>query len=183
MGPANKHYPSPHLYRRPWNYSDYLRGTVEEELIQCKKSVYLEKNNQLEFQYMSENYPKKGFYYLKYGRYPSKVSAWGFHNLHKSRVPVLFSLYLQCGIYHELHKLNLLEDQLKRKSITTEIFQRNNERIILDMTSSVQTIFIVFCGMVILATLTLAFECRYFIFYKLEESFRKCRKCKFPRCK
>jgi len=53
MSPFNKHVPSEHLYKRPWKPSEYLKGAIEEELIQCQKSVYLEQSNQLEFKYTS----------------------------------------------------------------------------------------------------------------------------------
>jgi len=99
MDRSKKYYPAAHSFQRPWNASEYARGAVKDELAQCKKSVYLEKSNQLEFKYMSDNYPKHKFYDLEQG-YASKVSVWEFHRLEKSRVPQVFSLFLQSGIYH-----------------------------------------------------------------------------------
>jgi len=39
MRHSNKYYPFAHAYKRPWNSSDYPLGAVEEELIECQKSV------------------------------------------------------------------------------------------------------------------------------------------------
>jgi len=169
MGRSNKYYPSPHLYRRQWISSEYARGAVEEELVQSKKSVYLEKSNQLEFKYMSESYPKNKFYYLKDG-YRSKVSVWGFHNHHKSRVPFIFSLFLQSEIYHQRHKINLHRDHLKRRTVTNEILERNQLQNILDITSSIQTVFILFCGMILVAVFALSVEYSYSMFPRMKDS-------------
>jgi len=51
---SNKFYPKTHGQKRSWNPNDYPRGAVEEELSECKKSVYLEKNHELEFKYVRE---------------------------------------------------------------------------------------------------------------------------------
>jgi len=126
LDPSHKYYPSAHKYNRPWNSSDYARGAVEEELIQCQKSVYLEQSNQLEFKYISENYKKKRFYYLKES-FETKWSVWEFRHLQNSRLPFYFSLILQSGVYHEIHKLKQLRDHLKRRYVTTEIINRTEK--------------------------------------------------------
>jgi len=133
---------------------------VEEELIKCQKSVYLEKSNQLEFKYISENYKKKRFYYLQ-DQLMLKKSVWGFYNLQKSRIPFYFNMFLQSGIYHEMHNLKLLKDHLKRRHITAEITNRTQKPEVLDMTSSIQTIFILFAAMSLLAKLVFAAEVGY----------------------
>jgi len=166
MNPSNKYYPSAHTYKRQWNSSDYPRGAVEEELIKCQKSVYLEQSNQLEFKYMSESYKKKRFYYLQ-DQFTSKKSVWGFYNLQKSRIPFYFSMFLQSGIYHELHKLKLLKDHQKRRYVTEEIINRTQKPQVLDMTSSIQTIFILFAAMSLLAKLAFAAELGYPVMCKL----------------
>jgi len=166
MGRSNKYYPAAHSFQRQWNASEYARGAVEEELAQCKKSVYLEKSNQLEFKYMSDKYPKHKFYYLKKG-YASKVSVWGFYHFEKSRVPQVFSLFLQSGIYHQRHKIHLHRDHLKRRSVTSEIHKRSKNEFVLDMTASIQTLFILFCGMILVATCALSLEYLYNVFPRL----------------
>jgi len=157
MSPSNKHYPSGHLYKRPWKSINYLRGAVEEELTQCHKSVYLEQSNQLEFKYMSENYKKKRFYYLQDG-YKSRLSVWSFNNLQKSRIHLLFWMFLQSGIFHHLHRMQLLIDHQKRRAVTSEIIKRTEIPQALDMSSSVQTIFILFASMILIAKLAFAAE-------------------------
>jgi len=170
MGHSNKYYPAAHSFQRPWNASEYARGAVEEELAQCKKSVYLEKRNQLEFKYMSDNFPKHKFYYLKKG-YASKVSVWGFHHLEKSRVLYVFSLFLQSGIYHQRHKRHLYRDHLKRRSVTAEIHKRTKKEIVLDMTSSNQTVFILFCGIISFAKCAISLVYLYNVFPRLIEAY------------
>jgi len=170
MRRSNKYYPAAHSFKRPWNASEYARGAVEEELAQCKKSVYLEKSNQLEFKCMSDHYQKHKFYYLKEG-YASKVSVWGFHHLEKSRVPYVFNLFLQSGIYHQRHKIHLHKDHLKRRSVTAEIHKRTKEEIVLDMTSSIQTVFILFCGIILVAKCVVSLEYLYDVYPRLIESY------------
>jgi len=160
MAPSNRYYPAEHTYKRPWNSSEYPTGAVEEELVSCQKSVYMEQSDQLEFKYISENYKKKRFYYLQ-GKFPSIQRRWGFYNLQKSKIPFYFSMFLQSGIFHELHKLNLLGDHLKRRKMTSEIIKRTHKREVLDMNSSVQTVFILFSAMTLLAMLAFVAEFGY----------------------
>jgi len=160
MSPSNKYYPAEHTYKRQWNSSDYPRGAVEEELINCKKLVYMERSDQLEFKYMSENYKKKRFYYLP-EKLPTVVNRWGFYNLQKSKIPFYFSMFLQSGIFHELHKLKLLRDHLKRRPMTSEIIKRTHNPEVLNMNSSIQTVFILFSAMILLAKLALVAEFVY----------------------
>jgi len=79
----------------------------------------------------------------------------------KSRVPFYFSMFLQSGVFNELHKLKLFKYHQKRRSITKEIRERTQKPEILDMNSSIQTIFIVFAGMSLLAKVVLAAELGY----------------------
>jgi len=181
MSPSNKYYPSGHSYERPWDHSDYPRGASEEELIQCQRSVYLERSNQLEFKYMSENYRKKRFYYLQ-DSFASKLFVWSFLNLQKSRIPFYFSMALQSGVYHQLHNLKLLKDHQQRKYVTTEIIRRTQKPEILDMNSSVQTIFILFSAMSLLALLAFVVELCYSLCNKWSNAFNYF-KFKFRFCK
>jgi len=162
MNPSNKFYPPAHAHKRPWNSSEYLRGAVEEEIVKCQKSVYLEQSNQLEFNYMSERYKRKRFYYLK-DQLISRKLVWGFYNLQKSRIPFYFGMFLQSGIYHEMHKLHLLKDHHKRRYVTAEIIKRTQKPEVLDMTYSIQTILILFVGMSFLAKLVLIAEISYLV--------------------
>jgi len=161
MNTSNKYYPAAQTYKRFWNSSDYPRGAVEEELVKCQRSVYMERSNQLEFKYMSENYKSKRLYYLQ-DRFTSTQIKWGFYNLRKSKLPFYFSMFLQSGIYHELHKLKLFRDHQTRRS--SEIIDRTHKPDILDMTSSVQTIFILFLAMTVLAKFSFFLECSYFTY-------------------
>jgi len=133
---------------------------VEEELVNCQKSVYMERSDQLEFDYMSENYRKKRFYYFP-ERFTITQKKWGFYNLQKSKLPFYFSMFLQSGIFHELHKLKLSNNYLNRRSMTSEIIKRTHKREVLDLTSSVQTIFVLFAAMALLAKLVIAAEFGY----------------------
>jgi len=160
MRPSNKFYPQEHTYKRHWNYSEYPKGAVEEELINCQKSVYMEKSDQLEYHYMSENYRKKRFYYLQ-DRFDSTPKNWGFYNLQKSKLPFYFSILIHSGIFHELHKLKLFKDHHKRRSMTSEIIERTSNREVLDLNSSVQTVFILFATMTLLAKLAFVVEFCY----------------------
>jgi len=166
MRVSNKYYPTGHANKRPWNSSDYPTGAVEGELIKCQKSVFMEKSHQLEFKYVSESFPKKRFYYLQQDRLTSTQKKWGFYNLQKSKLPFYFSMFLQSGIFHELHKLKLLGDHLKRRSMTSEIIKRTHKPEVLDMTSSVQTVFILYAAMILLAKLAFIAEFGYSTFNK-----------------
>jgi len=156
----NKFYLDSQTYKRPWKSRDFPTGAVEEELIKCQKSVYAEQSNQLEFHYMSENYKKKRFYYLQES-FASTQKKWGFYNLQNSKLPFYFSMFLQSGIFHELHKLKLLRDHHKRRSMTSEIIKRTHKPEILDLSSSVQTVFILFAAMSLLAKLAFVAEFCY----------------------
>jgi len=157
MRHSNKYYPAEHTYKRPWKSSYYPTGAVEEELIKCEKSVYVEESDQLEFKYMSENCRNKRFYYLR-DKFSITQKKWGFLNLQKSKLPFYFSMFLQSGIFHEMHKLELFSYHQKRRSITSEIIKRTHKREVLDMTTSVQTVFILFVVMILVANLAFIAE-------------------------
>jgi len=163
---SNKFHPDPHTFKRPWNFMDYPTGAVEETLINCQKSVYAERSDQLEFKYLSENCKKKRFYYLK-DSFFSTQNRWSFYNLQKSKLPFYFGIFLQSGIFHELHKLKLFRGYQKRRSMTSEIIKRTHNQEVLDMSSSVQTVFIIFAAMTLLAKLAFVAEFSYF----------ECKKC------
>jgi len=100
---------------------------------------------------------------LKEG-YDSKPTVIGFHNMYnKSPVPFLFSEFVQSGIYHQRQMLSLVREQLKRKSLTTEILKRTHKKEFLDMNFSIQTVFIVYGAMICLAYLGFAAEKCYLI--------------------
>jgi len=160
MRPSNRYYPAEHAYKRSWNSSKYPTGAVEEELVKCQKSVYVERSDQLELKYMSENYKKKRFYYLQ-ERFDSTQKKWSFYNLQKSKLPFYFSMFLQSGIFHELHRMKLLRDHYNRQSMTSEINKRTYKPEILDLTSSVQTVFILFAAMALLAKVVFVAEFCY----------------------
>jgi len=120
----------------------------------------MERSDELEFKYVSENYKKKRFYYLT-ERLPVKQNQWGFYNLQKSKIPFYFAMFLQSGIFHKLYKLNLLKDILNRRYMTFEIIDRTQKAEVLDLTSSMQTVFILFLAMALLVTLAFASEFCY----------------------
>jgi len=157
MTSSFRHNPSAHEHKRPWKDSEYAREVVEEELANCEKSIYLERSDQLEFKYMSNHYPKKKFYYLKEG-FASRFEVWVFENMQRLRIPALFGYMLESGIYHQLHKLSIVKQQLKRIRVTDEILNRINKPITLDMTSSVQTVFIIYSAMALLAIISFLSE-------------------------
>jgi len=57
-----------------------------------------------------------------------------------------------------MHKFKLLRDQLERRPLTSEIIKRTHKPEVLDMSSSVQTEFILFAAMTLLAKLAFIAE-------------------------
>jgi len=151
MSVANKHFITGHKFRRNWTSNNYLLGSVEEELVQCRKSVYIERSDQLEFQYISQRYPKRKFYYFE-NDLASRVNVWRFLAMRRSRILPLFTLVLQSGVCSHLHKMQTLRGQLNRREITRETIKNQIQPFVFNLNSSVQTVFIVFCSMVLLAT-------------------------------
>jgi len=160
MSPRNKHFPSVPGSELLRNSTNYARSAIEEELVQCKKSIYLESSKQFEFKYMADNYPKKKFYYLKDG-FRSTPHLWGFRSMSKSKIPGIFQSFLQSGIYYELHKIQIFKENLRRKAVTVDILERHTKPNLLDMSSSIQTVFILFCVNICLANTVLLAEIWY----------------------
>jgi len=92
--------------------------------------------------------------------------VWGLCNLHRSLLPFLFSLIIQSGVYHQRFKVQLLQHYLQRKEITAEIKERTYKKEVLDMTSAVQTVFILYSGMIVLAVVEFVIETCLFRIYK-----------------
>jgi len=57
-----------------------------------------------------------------------------------------------------------MRDQSKRKNVTTEIFNRYNKRDVIDMSSSVQTIFILIACMAALAQIVFILEYHHVLY-------------------
>jgi len=71
--------------------------------------------------------------------------------MRRSRILPLFTLVLQSGVYSHLHKMQTLREQLNRREMTREIIKNQIQPFVLNLNSSVQTVSIVFCSMVLLA--------------------------------
>jgi len=169
LASSNPNYIARHPFKRPWPSQKYVKFAVEEELIQCKKSLYLEKNTESEFQYLSQIYPEKGFYYLK-GDIPEKRSGWTFTNLEYSRIPALFAKYIESGIYVQMHFNQVFKENLKRKQYSRQIKAMYEKRTLLDMNSSVQTVFILLSALLSLSLVFFAAE--YYLYFRVRLNYR-----------
>jgi len=146
MSPYNRHFPSqtktPGLLL---HFENHFQVAIEEELVHCKTTVYLNRPNEFEFAYMTKNYLEKSFYYLRYDDgIEFGFNGWGFFGMEGSKVKQIFDGFISSGIYHFDYLHYFRQKQLNRRTSTLKIRQYINKGFALNMKSSIQTIFVLY---------------------------------------
>jgi len=153
--PVNRHYPlRPSLSIPIDNF--YAKTAIENELIQCGKSAYMERKGEGEFKYLSANYPQKSFYYLK----DSIDGLWVGFNLermtnsetYKVMVRLLESGYLMRMIFLQTDR------DLPRRINATNLIKKHDRTFVMNMESQINTVFILAFAMLLVATMAFVSE-------------------------
>jgi len=150
LSPYNRVYAKHPKVKRSWEKEVYARAAVEDEMIQCRKSVYLEISDEKQFDYLTGNYPKLGFYYLKDKIDPPSL-GWTFAVLENTNLIKTFKRFIQSGVYVYLHKKLRLLKSLRQRMVTLEIQGFHKKEVTVGMTSSIQTIFILHSILIVLS--------------------------------
>jgi len=171
--PVNRHYPIKPLFKIPKDLP-YTKTEIENELIQCGKSAYLEVLSEGEFKYLSENYPEKRFYYLK-DLIPSWWVGYQLERLENSKTYIVLKLALDSGGFVHFIKNNLI---LQRLRTSTKLI-KNHAKVsfIMNMESQIQTVFVLAFSMLLGATGAFLVEYKLGV-VRIRHYLMKIEKCK-----
>jgi len=172
--PVNRHYPLKPSFEIPID-TRYAKTAIENELVQCGKSAYVEGPAESELKYLSEMYPEKRFYYLK-DLIKSGWSGFKLERLENSKTYVALKRCLDSLIFQYFREINL---SYVRRVNGTKLIKKNMKTFKMDMESQLQKVFVLALAMLLVAngaffveyTLTVKFN-----YYLLKLT--KCIECK-----
>jgi hypothetical protein len=182
ISPKHRHYPKDPKFpsSKAGLIQHYMSAAVEKELTASGKTIFIADLKELgaELHYLQTNYPDRTFYRgnstIEQGR--RKKVFWNY-NLGGNRVLAHYLVrLLQAGIYSPISSLANHNKYLERR-IGTKII-KEMERLAaagMDTSGSIQTIFIISVGILVLASCVFLFECmatrRKTIFIMIEQLF------------
>ncbi|OXA39893.1 hypothetical protein Fcan01_25293 [Folsomia candida] len=159
LDPKLTHYPKGFQHSNPYQAFSDLRDSVETELLDCGKTVFVAKSDiiRAEYQYLRKHYFAKKFYkstqiseYFPFGLYFLETIA--------SNVPKYFKDIFETGIYGRLKVEEARLKYLNRKPVKKFQDQQLFESLGLD--GAIVTVFII-CGItIIVAGIAFLFEVR-----------------------
>ncbi|OXA49246.1 hypothetical protein Fcan01_15353 [Folsomia candida] len=118
IDPRHTHYPRGFRYSNPNQTLGQLRSSVESELVECGKSVFISKSEevQAEFKFLERHYPTRKFYKGK--EILDKVSiGWYFYRHGLSKIPKYFVDLVETGIFQRLREQERNYKNLARKPV------------------------------------------------------------------
>jgi hypothetical protein len=166
ISPKHRHYPKDPQFpsSKAGLIQHYRAAAVEKELTACGKSIFIADLKELgpELDYLQTNYPDRTFYRgnstIEQGR--RKKVFWNY-SLGGNRVLAHYlKCLLQAGISSHITSIANDKKYLERR-IGTKII-KEMERLAaagMDMSGSIQTIFIISAGILVLASCVFLFEC------------------------
>jgi len=107
---------------------------------------------------MTQNYPEKNFCHLIEEGIEFGFNGWGFFGMEDSKVKEIFDAFVSSGIYHFDYRHSTSQRQMKRRNATLKIRHYNIKGFVLNMKSSIQTIFVLYFALIGISTAILGSE-------------------------
>jgi hypothetical protein len=154
FSPTNRHYPNDPKFNNPDDEKIpyYLDAAVENELVRCKKSVFIGEKEDLRYEllYLKTNYPRAGFYMSSdtLEKIGLKPNIWSFSDFGNSKVPYFFKQLIEAGVRQFIVSLRKQTYYLKRRQGTALVQLAESKQAPQGLKGSIQTIFfiwIAFC--------------------------------------
>lgn len=118
--PIHSHFPRNYNFRKNKNV-DHFRRNVEKEVVECVKTVFVARSDNLEVEYnfLSKNYPWHKFYK---GTQVLSESPYGvaFRSAGNSRLPYYYKSLVETGIQGRIEKELVIRKSLLRKPAAPE---------------------------------------------------------------
>jgi hypothetical protein len=168
ISPKHRHYPREPKFSNSKNVfiDQYMAAAVEKEIVACGRSIFIAESNELqaELRYLQRNYPERTFYVgngtIEQGT--RRKLFWNYH--HKNPVLAHYvMLLLQAGIRTHILSIQSHKTYLERRIGTKIIKEKEPTAMGMDMSGSIQTIFIILSASLVLASFVFIFE---FIFHR-----------------
>jgi hypothetical protein len=156
--PKNPNIPPTKLEKIP----SFLSAAIEKELVACERSIFIGERKALnnELSYLKTNYPRKHFY-ISNDTLESSWSTpiiWNFMKPGNSKVPRYFKQLLEAGGRDVLLRLRKHTYYLKRRIGTQFVQDEMLKEVIMGMSGSIQTIFIILIVSLSIATMVFLLE-------------------------
>jgi hypothetical protein len=156
--PKNPNIPPTKLEKIP----SYFSAAIEKELVACERSIFIGERKALntELSYLKTNYPRKHFY-ISNDTLESSWSTpiiWNFMKTGKSKVPRYFKQLLEAGGRDVLLRLRKHTYYLKRRIGTQFVQEEMLKEVVIGMSGSIQTIFIILIASLSIATMVFLLE-------------------------
>lgn len=146
LDPQHTHHPRGFRYSNHNQTAIQLQHSIENELIDCGKSVFIAKSGvvEAEFQFLERHYPTRKFYKGK--DILEKISfGWQFTDRGISKLPKYFKAAIETGIYGRLRKEEIYQKSLHR----TPVMKLKTEMATpFGLDGAISTLFIL-CGVVL----------------------------------
>ncbi|OXA42676.1 hypothetical protein Fcan01_22421 [Folsomia candida] len=169
LDPRHVHHPTAFNYSNPKQTELQVRRSVEEELVDCGKSVLIVKSDEIEaeFQFVRRHYPSKEFYK---GKEILRMvnSGWTFYDGGITKVPEYFKSLIWSGIYGRLQ-----EEAMRRKYLHRTPTRKSEIAGLaptVELGGTILTLFIICGAIFLLASFVLVIEIRVWDKPKLSES-------------
>ncbi|OXA39349.1 hypothetical protein Fcan01_24171 [Folsomia candida] len=121
FNPRHTHHPTGFQYLNLNQTFVQVQGSMERELVQCGKSVYISNSDviEAEFDFLTKQYPSRRFYKGK-EIYEEVTYRWHTSLAGVSHVPKYFKYLIESGIYRRLQLEEIYQKYLRRKHFKTE---------------------------------------------------------------
>ncbi|OXA40840.1 hypothetical protein Fcan01_24174 [Folsomia candida] len=114
--PRHTHHPKGFQYLNRNQTFPQVQGSMERELVQCGKSVYISNSDviEAEFNFITKQYPSKRFYKGK-DIFEEVTYRWQILLEGMSNVPKYFKYLIESGIYRRLQMEEIYQKYLRRE--------------------------------------------------------------------
>jgi hypothetical protein len=163
ISPKHRHYPREPTFPSSKNVFDqYMAAAVEKEIVACGKSIFIAESNELqaELRYLQRNYLERKFYVgngtIEQGT--RRKLYWNYQHYGNPVLAQYLKFLLQAGIRTHISTIQSHKTYLERRIGTRIIKEKEPPAMGMDMTGSIQTIFIILSASLVLASFVFIFE-------------------------
>jgi hypothetical protein len=162
MSPKHRHYPKEPKFPKNVFIDHYRAAAVEKEIVGCGRSIFIAESNELqaELRYLQQNYPGKNFY-LGNGTIEQGTRRklyWNYRDFGNPVMAEYLKRLVQAGIRTHISTIQSHKIYLERRVGTQIIKAEGPPAMGMDMSGSIQTIFIILSANFVLASFVFLFE-------------------------
>jgi hypothetical protein len=162
ISPKHRHYPREPKFPKNVFIDHYRAAAVEKEIVGCGKSIFIAESNELqaELRYLQRNYPGRNFYIgndtIEQGT--RRKLYWDYNYFGNPVMAKYLKRLVQTDIRTHILTIQSHKTYLERRVGTKIIKADERPAMGMDMSGSIQTIFIILSAKFVLASFVFLFE-------------------------